>query len=117
MSRLDALSLRSRTTFTAVAIVALVLGTGAWVLMATLDRQLVAATDRASQGTADDLVGLVEKDGLPVVLTQVGDDGVAQVFAADGAVLAASANITGRGPITEPARLLRGAAAHVRRPG
>ena len=103
MSRLDALSLRSRTTLTAVVLVALVLGAGAWVLLTTLDRQLVAATDRASRTTADDLVAMVQTDRLPDVLTQVGDDGVAQVFTADGAVLAASANITGRGPITQPA--------------
>lgn len=103
MSRLDALSLRSRTTFAAVAIVALVLGAGAWVLLTTLDRQLVAATDHASQTTAHDLVAMVQADRLPAVLTQVGDDGVAQVFTADGTVLAASANIAGRGPITRPA--------------
>ena len=103
MSRLDALSLRSRTTFTAVALVALVLGAGAWVLLTTLDRQLVAATDQTSRATARDVAGLVKKDRLPVVLTQVGDDGVAQVFAADGAVLASSANISDRGPITGPA--------------
>ena len=103
MSRLDTLSLRSRTTSTAVVIVAVLLGAGAWVLLTTLDRQLVAATDRASQTTAHDLVAMVQTDRLPDVLTQVGDDGVAQVFAADGTVLAASANITGRGPITQPA--------------
>ena len=103
MTRLDALSLRSRTTFTAVALVAVVLGAGAWVLLTTLDRQLVAATDLTSRATARDLVGMVGEDRLPDVLTQVGDDGVAQVFAADGTVLAASANITGRGPITGPA--------------
>ena len=84
-------------------IVALVLGAGAWVLLTTLDRQLVAATDRASRTTAHDLVAMVQRDRLPDVLTQVGDDGVAQVFAADGTVLAASANIAGRGPITQPA--------------
>jgi len=103
VSRLDTLSLRGRTTLAAVVIVALVLGAGAWVLLTTLDRQLVAATDRVSQTTAHDLVALVQTDRLPGVLTQVGDDGVAQVFAADGTVLAASANITGRGPITQPA--------------
>lgn len=103
MSRLDTLSLRSRTTSTAVVIVSVLLGAGAWVLLTTLDRQLVAATDRASQTTAHDLVAMVQTDRLPDVLTQVGDDGVAQVFAADGTVLAASANITGRGPITQPA--------------
>ena len=103
MSRLDTLSLRSRTTSTAVVIVSVLLGAGAWVLLTTLDRQLVAATDRASQTTAHDLVAMVQTDRLPDVLTQVGDDGVAQVFTADGAVLAASANITGRGPITQPA--------------
>jgi signal transduction histidine kinase len=84
-------------------IVSVLLGAGAWVLLTTLDRQLVAATDRASQTTAHDLVAMVQTDRLPDVLTQVGDDGVAQVFAADGTVLAASANITGRGPITQPA--------------
>ena len=103
MSRLDTLSLRSRTTSTAVVLVSVLLGAGAWVLLTTLDRQLVAATDHASQTTAHDLVAMVQTDRLPDVLTQVGDDGVAQVFAADGAVLAASANITGRGPITQPA--------------
>jgi signal transduction histidine kinase len=103
VSRLDALSLRSRTTFVAVVIVALLLGAGAWVLVTTLDRQLIAGTDRASQATARDLVAMAQSDRLPDVLTQVGDDGVAQVFTADGTVLAAPANISGRGPITRPA--------------
>ncbi|MDR7254788.1 signal transduction histidine kinase [Nocardioides sp. BE266] len=94
------LTLRSRTTLTAVVLVALVLGTGAWVLLTTLDRQLVAASDRASRASLGQVVDQVGSDGLPSVLRSVDDDGVAQVFASDGTVLAASANITGRGPIT-----------------
>ena len=107
MSRLDALSLRSRTTFTAVALVAMVLAGGAAVLMTTLDRQLVAASDQASRAAVRDLVAQAGSGRVASILTMVDDDGVAQVFTADGTVLGASANIDGTGPITAVADATR----------
>ncbi len=107
MSRLDVLTLRSRTTFTAVALVTLVLVGGAVVLMATLDRQLVAASDQASRAAVHDLVAQAESQRVSSVLTLVDDEGVAQVFTAEGRVLGASANIVGRRPITAAAESTR----------
>lgn len=107
MRPLAVLSLRARTTFTAVALVALVLVGGAVVLLTTLDRQLVAASDQASRAVVHDLVDQAASGRVPSVLAVVDDDGVAQVFAADGTVLGASPNIAGRGPITAPARSTR----------
>lgn len=100
---MSALSLRSRTTLTAVVLAALVLGGGAWVLMSTLEHQLVVASDRSSRSAVADLVDQAGGGHLPSVLRLVDDDGVAQVFTSDGTVLAASANIVGQGPITAAA--------------
>ena len=107
MSRLPTPTLRSRTTFTAVALVALVLAAGAVVLMTTLDRQLVAASDQASRAAVRDLVDQATSGRVPPVLPLVDDEGVAQVFTANGRVLGASANIAGRPPITAVAESTR----------
>ena len=96
------LTVRGRATAAAVVLVALVLGTGAVALVVILDRQLTAAADQVSRAQVRDLLADAEADRLPSVLALANDDGVAQVVAADGTVLAASANIAGRGPITEP---------------
>jgi signal transduction histidine kinase len=45
-------------------------------------------------------VALAERDALPATITNVADDGVAQVVDGSGEVLAASANVAGRPPIT-----------------
>lgn len=97
------LGLRARTTLTALVLVSVVLGAGGWGLVAILEHQLVASSDQVSRSTARDLLAEAEAGSLPVVVTRVGEEGVAQVFTDDGAVLAASPNIAGRGPITAPA--------------
>jgi signal transduction histidine kinase len=96
------LSVRGRTTLAAVVLVAVVLGAGAWVLVVTLDHQLTSSTDQVSRTQLRELLDEVAAGPLPPVLAQVNDDAVAQVMTPDGTVLAASANITGRGPITAP---------------
>jgi signal transduction histidine kinase len=103
VTRRGGLSLRGRTTVVAVALVAVVLAVGAWVLVRTLDREVTASTDQLSRTRVDALLAQVADGSLPAVLTQLDDDSVAQVFGVDGTVMAASRNITGRPAITAPA--------------
>jgi signal transduction histidine kinase len=92
-------SVRARTTVLATALVAVGLAVGAAILIATLDGSLLANRDGIAKARVDDLASLAERDSLPAVLTNVDDDGVAQVIDAQGRVLAASPNIAGAGPI------------------
>jgi len=94
-----ALSVRARTTLLATALVAIGLAVGAVVLVATLDRSLVASRDGIAKARVDDLAGLASRGAIPAVLTNVDDDGVAQVIDEHGRVLAGSSNIVGAGPI------------------
>lgn len=93
------LGLRTRTTALATGFSALVLWVGALLLLFTLERQLTTSADDLSRSRLRDLSGQVEAGELPALLRNVNDEGVAQVVAADGTVLAASPNIAGRGPI------------------
>lgn len=93
-------SVRARTTMLATLLVTVALTLGAVALVVTLDRSLTRAGDDLARSRVDNLVALASAGQLPRVLTHVGDDSVAQVVAADGSVLAASANIQGVGPIS-----------------
>jgi len=95
-------SLRSRTTAVATLLCAVVLGAGSVLLVTTLDRHLTDSSEELSTARARDLLDQMDAGELPQVLRNVNDDGVAQVIAADGTVLAASPNIGGRGPIVAP---------------
>ena len=72
------------------------------LLVTTLDRHLTDSSDELSRSRVQDLLDQASAGELPPVLRNVNDDGVAQVIAADGTVLAASANIQGRAPIVDP---------------
>lgn len=93
------LTLRGRATLVATSLCALVLIGGSVTLVDTLDRQLTASRDDLSRSRVRDLKDQAEAGRLPAVLRNVDDDSVAQVFADDGRVLSASANIQGQPPI------------------
>jgi signal transduction histidine kinase len=110
------LSLRSRTTAVATLMCAAVLGAGSVLLITTLDRHLTDSSEELSRARAQDLVDQAAAGELPQVLRNVNDDGVAQVIAADGTVLAASPNIGGRGPIVAPSVPAAGESRTIRAP-
>ncbi len=97
-----ALTLRTRATAVATLLCGLVLAAGSILLVTTLDRHLTTNAEDLSRSRVHDLLDQAAADELPPVLRNVNDDSVAQVIAADGTVLAASANIQGRGPIVPP---------------
>ena len=99
---MGAMSLRTRATLVATLLCALVLSAGGLLLVTTLDRHLTTSNDDLSRSRVRDLLDQAAADELPDVLRNVNDDSVAQVLAADGTVLAASANIEGRGAIVAP---------------
>jgi hypothetical protein len=83
-------SVRTRTTALATAFSGLALLVGAVVLVVTLDRSLHRSGDDLARGRVADLSGLAARGALPRVLAGIDGEGVAQVFTADGLVLAAS---------------------------
>jgi signal transduction histidine kinase len=95
-------SVRARATALAVLLSAVVLAVAGALVVQTLDRQLTSNSDDVSRLRARDLLDQAAVGDLSPVLRNVNDDGVAQVVAADGAVLAASPNIEGRPAIVDP---------------
>jgi len=95
-------SVRTRATALAVLLSAAVLALGGVLVVQTLDRQLTSSSEDVSRLRARDLLDQAAAGELSPVLRNVNDDGVAQVVAADGTVLAASPNIEGRPAIVEP---------------
>ncbi|MEO7350472.1 MAG: ATP-binding protein, partial [Marmoricola sp.] len=69
---------------------------GAVILVQTLEHSLVTATDQQARSRLAELRDDARSGSLPHVIDGIGDDSLAQVVAADGRVLAASANILGR---------------------
>jgi signal transduction histidine kinase len=96
------LTVRARATALATLLCATVLGVAGVLVVHTLDRHLTDSSDQLSRSRASDLLDQAGAGELPQLLRNVNDDGVAQVIAADGTVLAASPNIQGRGPIVGP---------------
>jgi signal transduction histidine kinase len=82
----------------------LALAVGAVVLVWSLDRSVTATSDALSRSRVSDLAQLLRDGDLPAVLADAGGDGVAQVFDADGRVLAASPNVRGARPIVAAVR-------------
>ncbi len=94
-------SIRLRTTFIAVTIVAAAFVTGATALVVVLQRQLITEIDTALRTRLDDLqttsAGGIR---LPASLPDTGDEGtVVQIIGADGVVITQSANIKDRIPL------------------
>ena len=95
------LTLRTRATLLATLIAGVTLTVAAVALVLTLESRLTNAADDLSRSRASDLLELAESGALPDTLTNVGDDGFAQVVTADGAVVASSANVEGKPPVTD----------------
>lgn len=92
-------SLRVRATLFGTLAFAALLVLGSVLLIATLESRLTDASDQLSRSRVDDLLALASTGDLPTSLRNVDGNGVAQVVAADGGVLAASPNIEGRAAI------------------
>ncbi|MFN8195069.1 MAG: HAMP domain-containing sensor histidine kinase [Nocardioidaceae bacterium] len=97
-------SVRWRITVATAAVAAVALALGAAALVVVLDRSLSAADDDVALARVRSLTAEISQGTLPGVLTDVGGEGVAQVVAGDGRVVAASPNIVGRGPLVAPGR-------------
>jgi len=92
-------SVRVRTTALATVLVGTVLAAGAVLLVATLDRSLVSSDDGVNKARAQDLLALAVAGDLPPALSNINDQGVAQVVDQEGRVLASSSNVRGAAPI------------------
>lgn len=92
-------SVRTRITLLASLIVAVTLLAGSYGLLATLKHSLISNGDVLSRAQAVDLAAQAADGSLTSLLSDVGEDSVAQVVSDDGAVLAASSGLTGQGPI------------------
>ena len=90
------LSLRVKATLVGVALFAVLLTGGALLLVSTVENRLTAAADQLSRSRVEDLRHLAQAGDLPTVISNVSDNGMAQVVDQHGRVLAASANILGR---------------------
>jgi signal transduction histidine kinase len=99
---MNRIGLRARATVLATLLCAVLLTAGGVALVSTLEQALTASSDDLSRSRGRDLLDQARAGTLPPVLRSVNDDAVAQVIAADGRVLAASANVEGRGPIVTP---------------
>jgi len=95
-------TVRTRATALATLLSAVVLAVSGALVVQTLDRQLTSSSDDVARLRARDILDQAAAGDLAPVLRNVNDDGVAQVVAADGTVLAASPNILGRPAIVDP---------------
>jgi signal transduction histidine kinase len=93
------LSLRARATLLGTLVFAALLAVGSVLLVSTLESRLTDGSDQLSRSRVEDLLTLARTGDLPTTLRNVDDNGVAQVVTADGAVVAASPNITGAAPV------------------
>ncbi len=94
-------TLRARTTALVVLVTGLTLAAGAMLLVLSLQSRLVASNDRVDLAHLRQLVLAVEAGEVPDPITDIDEDGVGQVVASDGTVLARSANIAAAGPISD----------------
>jgi signal transduction histidine kinase len=89
------LSLRARATLLALVLFDSLLTIGSVLLVSTLENRLTAASDQVSRARVEELLAVARAGDLPHALTNVDDNGVAQVVSGDGTVLSASTNIAG----------------------
>lgn len=108
--------LRTRATLLATILMGLVLVAAAVALVLILQNRLIAGTDALSRQRVGDLLEQAERGELPATITNLDDEGVAQVVSDDGRVLAASANVEGAPPLSGPDPGEGGAVATVRAP-
>ncbi len=94
-------TLRTRATILATLITGITLVVASSALVLTLENRLTAGADALARSRANDLLDLAASGDLPSRLTNLDDEGVAQVVSEDGSVLAASPNVSGQPPISE----------------
>ena len=94
-------TLRTRTTILATALTAITLVAGAVAVVLVLQARLTVNGDGLARSRVDDLLALAEQDQLPTTIRNIDDEGIAQVVAADGEVLAASTNVAGQPAIAD----------------
>jgi signal transduction histidine kinase len=92
-------TLRARTTALVVLATGLTLAAGGWALVLTLQARITATNDRVDRAQLRELVVSAQGGDLRATITDVGDEGVAQVVDARGRVLARSSNIPDAGRI------------------
>lgn len=92
-------SIRVKVTTAAAAIVILIL-VGAGIAVAALQRNaLTASIDQTLRLRADDIVALIESNGIPDEFSQGATEGFVQLVDSEGTVLAATSNLAGAGPL------------------
>src|SRR4051794_1056207 len=89
------MTVRGRITVIASLVTAAILVGASFLLVAALDKSLTASTDDVSRAKIGELAVLAAQGSLPRHLGDAGN-GVIQVVAQDGQVLAASTNVDGR---------------------
>ncbi|MGH9002784.1 MAG: ATP-binding protein [Acidimicrobiia bacterium] len=99
--RRAAASVRGRTTLGATLIVGLALLVGGIGLVIVLQRSLIADLDEIVEIRAFDVAALIAQGDLPPVLATFGDEpSFVQVLDGRGRVVASTASVTGRPPLT-----------------
>ena len=92
-------SVRARTTLLACAVVAVTLIAGAVGLLATLEHSLTTNRDELSRTQLSTLAAQAADGSLPGVISDIGENSVAQAFLETGQVLTASSGLVGHGPV------------------
>lgn len=94
-------TLRTRATILATLITGVTLMVASVALVLTLESRLTAGADALTRSRVNDLLDLAARGDLPPHLTNLDDEGVAQVVTDDGTVLAASPNVGGQPRISD----------------
>jgi signal transduction histidine kinase len=94
-------TLRTRATVLGGLVFAVLLGVGAFLLVATLDSRLTASSDQVDRARLRELLQLAGSGDLPETLRNVHDNAMAQVVGPDGEVLATSANLAGHPAVAD----------------
>ena len=93
-------SIRFRITATAVLAVLAVLLVAGFAIASAQRRLLTQNLDESLEQEIDEVEALVMAGNLPTVLTSLGDDDAIGQVVRGGEVIAASANLSGRGPVS-----------------
>lgn len=97
--RLRPSTVRARTTLAATMVMAVTVLLGSVALSTLLYRSLVHNLDKVAELRADDIAALARADELPDTLA-IEEESVAQVVDPGGRVIASSANVRGRPPMS-----------------
>jgi signal transduction histidine kinase len=94
------MTVRLRITVVAAVLTTLAVTIAAAILVATLRDSLIDASDTSSRARAKELVAAAEHHLLGETIANIAEEGVAQVVADGGKVLAASENVDGEPQLT-----------------